>query len=118
MSTGGEGGMLLLRDAGAWARAWSWKDHGKNPHKVMNPLPGNSFRWLHDGFGSNYRMTEMQPAIGLVPLETLPRWLSLRPLTSPLLARSDVHTSVLPSLLRISSSVFSFFYFFFFFFLS
>src|SRR3546814_14713921 len=35
MSPGGEGGMLLLRDAGAWARAWSWKDHGKNPHKAI-----------------------------------------------------------------------------------
>src|SRR3546814_12872402 len=44
----------------------------------MNPLPGNSFRWLHDGFGSNYRMTEMQAAIGLVQLEKLPGWLSRR----------------------------------------
>jgi dTDP-4-amino-4,6-dideoxygalactose transaminase len=78
MSTGGEGGMLLLRDRTVWERAWSWKDHGKNPHKVFNPSPGNSFRWIHDGFGSNYRMTEMQAAIGLVQLQKLPGWLARR----------------------------------------
>src|SRR3546814_18160522 len=78
MTTGGDGCSLLLRDAWAYARAWSCKYHGKNPHKVMNPFPGNSFRWLHDGFGSNYRMTEMQAAICLVQLEKLPGWLSRR----------------------------------------
>ncbi|MBK5264132.1 MAG: DegT/DnrJ/EryC1/StrS aminotransferase family protein [Alphaproteobacteria bacterium] len=78
MSTGGEGGMLLLRNQAVWERAWSWKDHGKNPHKLINPPPGNSFRWIHDGFGSNYRMTEMQAAIGLVQLEKLSGWLARR----------------------------------------
>src|SRR3546814_13216279 len=40
MSTGGEGGMLLLRDAVAWARALSWTDHGKTPNKGITRLPG------------------------------------------------------------------------------
>src|SRR3546814_7452331 len=76
LSTGGAGGMLFLRDARACALAWSCNDHGKNPHKVMNPLPGNSFRLLHDAFGNNYRMTEMQAAICLVQLYKMPGVLS------------------------------------------
>lgn len=76
ISTGGEGGMLLLRDRKSWERAWSWKDHGKNPRKMAQT--GNGFRWLHDGLGSNYRMTEMQAAIGLIQLEKLPGWVARR----------------------------------------
>ena len=76
MSTGGEGGMLLLRDADAHARAWSLKDHGK----TLRPAeaPGPAFRWLHDGFGSNLRMTEMQAAIGRRQLARLPQWRAAR----------------------------------------
>ncbi|MET0366511.1 MAG: DegT/DnrJ/EryC1/StrS family aminotransferase, partial [Sphingobium sp.] len=78
MSTGGEGGMLLLRDAEHWARAWAYKDHGKNPDKVNAPAAGGSFRYIHDSFGSNWRMTEMQAAIGLAQLAKLPAWLEAR----------------------------------------
>ncbi|HEX7871594.1 MAG TPA: DegT/DnrJ/EryC1/StrS family aminotransferase [Sphingobium sp.] len=78
MSTGGEGGMLLLRDPGHWKRAWAYKDHGKNPDKVNAPATGGSFRYVHDSFGSNWRMTEMQAAIGLVQLAKLPAWLEAR----------------------------------------
>lgn len=78
MSTGGEGGMLLLRDRAAWARAWSFKDHGKNRDTLVEPARGNSFRWLHDGIGTNYRLTEMQAAIGLKQLGKLPEWLAVR----------------------------------------
>lgn len=77
MSTGGEGGMLLLRDAAAWQRAWSFKDHGKSPHHG-NIAPGPAFRWLHESFGSNYRLTEMQAAIGLVQLTKLDGWIADR----------------------------------------
>ena len=78
MSTGGEGGMLLLRDSDLWARAWSFKDHGKNRDTLMEPVRGNSFRWLHDGIGTNYRLTEMQAAIGLKQLDKLHKWLAIR----------------------------------------
>lgn len=79
MSTGGEGGMLLAQDGEVWKRAWAYKDHGKNPEKVFSPPDAaGAFRWLHDGFGSNYRMTEMQAAIGLVQLGKLPGWLAAR----------------------------------------
>ena len=78
VSTGGEGGMLLLRDRDAWNRAWSYKDHGKDCARVSAPSTGLVFRWLHDSFGSNYRMTEMQAAIGLVQLGKLPSWIAAR----------------------------------------
>lgn len=76
MSTGGEGGLLLLRDPDVHGRAWSLKDHGKR----LEPLqpPGAAFRWLHDSFGTNLRMTEMQAAIGLAQLRKLDGWLARR----------------------------------------
>lgn len=71
ISTGGEGGMLLLRDASVWKTAWSLKDHGKDPEITAQPGDGVTFRWLHTDFGSNYRMTEMQAAIGVIQLSRL-----------------------------------------------
>lgn len=78
LSTGGEGGMLVMRERAIWARAWSYKDHGKDFDKVVDPPSGATFRWLHETFGSNYRLTEMQAAIGLVQLRKLPAWLARR----------------------------------------
>lgn len=78
LSTGGEGGMLLLRDQAAWRAAWSYKDHGKDFNAVHSPVKSPSFRWLHHSFGSNYRMTEMQAAIGTRQLPKLPTWLAVR----------------------------------------
>lgn len=77
ISTGGEGGMLLLRDRADWARAWSYKDHGKDPDCMGQPA-GSQFRWLHNSVGSNYRMTEMQAAIGLCQLGKLAERLRVR----------------------------------------
>lgn len=78
LSTGGEGGMLLLRDEAAWRAAWSYKDHGKDFNAVHTPAKSNGFRWLHHSFGSNYRMTEMQAALGLRQLPKLSAWLAVR----------------------------------------
>jgi dTDP-4-amino-4,6-dideoxygalactose transaminase len=78
MSTGGEGGMLVMRDTALWERAWSFKDHGKSYDAVFNRQHPPGFRWLHESFGSNYRMTEMQAAIGRVQLRKLPQWLARR----------------------------------------
>lgn len=77
MSTGGEGGMLLLKDEAAWQRAWSYKDHGKSWAAVHAEHP-SGFRWLHHDFGTNWRMTEMQAAIGRCQLHKLSRWLQRR----------------------------------------
>lgn len=86
MSTGGEGGMLLLQEDTHWARAWAYKDHGKNPDKVLKPVASTGFRYVHDTFGTNWRMTEMQAAIGRVQLAKLPRWVAQRQRNAALLA--------------------------------
>jgi dTDP-4-amino-4,6-dideoxygalactose transaminase len=78
ISTGGEGGMLTTNDEDVWHRAWSYKDHGKRPSSFYSPEPSQVFQWIHDGFGSNYRMTEMQSAIGRIALRQLPAWLEQR----------------------------------------
>lgn len=77
MSTGGEGGMLVLRTRAQWEKAWSLSNHGKDFAKAHLP-GGGAFRWIHDDFGSNCRMTEMQAAIGSIQLAKLPRWTATR----------------------------------------
>ncbi|MDT9598910.1 DegT/DnrJ/EryC1/StrS family aminotransferase [Sphingosinicella rhizophila] len=78
ISTGGEGGLVLFRDAEAHDRAWSFKDHGKNRRRMMTPAAGPGFRWVHDAVGTNMRMTEIAAAIGLIQLGKLQRWRALR----------------------------------------
>ncbi|MGI9381705.1 MAG: DegT/DnrJ/EryC1/StrS family aminotransferase, partial [Methyloligellaceae bacterium] len=77
-TTGGEGGMVLFRDRAAWQRAWEYKDHGKSLDALQQPSDGSGFRWVHGSVGTNWRLTEMQAAIGLVQLGKLDRWLARR----------------------------------------
>jgi len=74
MTTGGEGGMLVTNDEEFFKRAWALKDHGKSYDAVFNREHPPGFRWLHESFGTNMRMTEMQAAIGRVQLTKLKRW--------------------------------------------
>lgn len=78
ITTGGEGGLLAMDDATLWQRAWSRKDHGKGHDTVFRQDAPAGFRWLHESFGSNYRMTEIEAAIGLRQLGRLPAWQSER----------------------------------------
>jgi dTDP-4-amino-4,6-dideoxygalactose transaminase len=78
ITTGGEGGMLLTNDRAAWKRAWSYKDHGKDYDAVQKRARVPGVHWVHESFGTNWRMTEMQAAIGRAQLKKLPRWLELR----------------------------------------
>lgn len=78
MTTGGEGGMLTTNDGEIWRKAWEFKDHGKSWDAVYNREHPPGFRWLHDSFGTNWRLTEMQSAIGRVQLCKLPTWTRAR----------------------------------------
>jgi dTDP-4-amino-4,6-dideoxygalactose transaminase len=78
ITTGGEGGMLTTNDESAWSRAWSFKDHGKSFEAVFRKKHPSGFKWLHESFGTNWRMTEMQAAIGRVQIAKLPRWIEMR----------------------------------------
>jgi len=74
MTTGGEGGMVTTNDPEMWSRMWSYKDHGKSWEAVYGRVHPPGFRWVHESFGSNFRMTEMQAAIGRIQLKKLENW--------------------------------------------
>ena len=78
ITTGGEGGALLLNDETLWRFAWSYKDHGKDWDKATAPAGGTNYRWLHTQVGTNWRMTEMQAAIGIVQMGKLDAWIAQR----------------------------------------
>ena len=80
ITTGGEGGMLVTNDSEAWQRAWSHKDHGKSFAAFHGhpQLPQTGFRWVHESFGTNWRLTETQAAIGRIQLRKLPAWVDSR----------------------------------------
>lgn len=74
MSTGGEGGMVTVNDRDLWSRMWSFKDHGKSWEAVYEREHPPGFRWLHESVGTNWRLTEMQSAIGRIQLQRMPEW--------------------------------------------
>ena len=74
MTTGGEGGMITTNDRELWARMWSLKDHGKCWEAVYERQHPPGFRWLHESFGTNWRLTEMQAAIGRIQLRRMADW--------------------------------------------
>jgi dTDP-4-amino-4,6-dideoxygalactose transaminase len=79
MTTGGEGGMLTIEDEAAWERAVSFRDHGTRYDAVGSQKESRGgFQWVHDSFGTNWRLTEMQSAIGRAQLRKLPRWVEAR----------------------------------------
>lgn len=78
MTTGGEGGMVTTNDENLWKKMWSYKDHGKNFDTVYNKQHPPGFRWLHDHFGTNWRMMEMQAVIGRLQLKQMPTWTAQR----------------------------------------
>ena len=78
MTTGGEGGMVTTNDEELWKKMWSYKDHGKNFDSIYNKQHPPGFRWLHDSFGTNWRMMEMQAVIGRIQLKMMPEWTAKR----------------------------------------
>lgn len=78
MTTGGEGGMVTTNDHDLWSKMWSYKDHGKSWRSVYEKEHPPGFRWLHDSFGTNWRMTEMQAAIGRIQLKRMLSWSNSR----------------------------------------
>ncbi len=78
MTTGGEGGMVTTNDKELWSKMWSYKDHGKSYDAVYNRQHPAGFRWLHESFGTNWRMMEMQAVIGRIQLKRMPDWTAKR----------------------------------------
>jgi dTDP-4-amino-4,6-dideoxygalactose transaminase len=78
ITTAGEGGMVTTNNKLLWEKMWAYKDHGKSWEAVYETEHPPGYRWLHDSFGNNYRMTEMQSAVGRIQLKRLPAWLKTR----------------------------------------
>ena len=78
MTTGGEGGMVTTNEESLWKKMWAFKDHGKSYDTVYHKEHTLGFRWLHESFGTNWRLTEMQSAIGRIQIKKMPEWHQLR----------------------------------------
>ena len=78
ITTGGEGGMLTTNRREWWEKAWSFKDHGKSWDAVYCRQHPPGFRWLHESFGTNWRMTEIQAVIGQIQLGRMSAWHATR----------------------------------------
>ena len=87
ISTAGEGGMVTTNSAELWDAMWSLKDHGKKYDTVYNREHPFGFRWLHESFGTNWRMTEFQAAIGRLQLRKLSRWVEIRRYNAEMLSQ-------------------------------
>jgi dTDP-4-amino-4,6-dideoxygalactose transaminase len=95
MTTGGEGGMLTTNRRDWWELAWAYKDHGKCWSTVYERKHPPGFRWLHETFGTNWRMLEMQAAIGRIQLRRMPKWHEQRKANAMRLTKA---LSTIPSL--------------------
>jgi dTDP-4-amino-4,6-dideoxygalactose transaminase len=91
MTTGGEGGMVTTHDETLWRSMWSYKDHGKSYEAVYERQHPPGFRWLHEGFGTNWRMLEMQAVIGRIQLKRMADWT----------AKRHAHANTLAAALRL-----------------
>lgn len=85
MTTGGEGGMVTTNDKSLWSAMWSYKDHGKSFEAIYERQHPPGFRWLHESFGTNWRMTEMQAVLGRIQLKRMPEWTKTRQLYGKLI---------------------------------
>lgn len=78
MTTGGEGGMVTVNDEALWRSMWAYKDHGKSYAAVYERQHAPGFRWVHESFGTNWRMLEVQAVIGRIQLRQLKAWSARR----------------------------------------
>jgi dTDP-4-amino-4,6-dideoxygalactose transaminase len=96
MTTGGEGGMVTTNDKALWSTMWSFKDHGKSWEAVYERQHAPGFRWVHESFGTNWRMLEMQAAIGRIQLGRMAAWTQ---------RRAEIATSLADALARFPDAV-------------
>ncbi len=109
ITTGGEGGLVTFHDEALWKKAWSYKDHGKGWDTVHNTEHTGIFRWLHDSIGTNWRLTEMQAALGRIQLTRLPWWVAVRRRNADILTEA-IGQSPLLTIPRPSASQFHSYY--------
>ena len=99
MTTGGEGGMVTTNDESLWRAMWAYKDHGKSYEAVYERDHPPGYRWLHESFGTNWRMLEIQAVIGRIQLRRMPYWTARRSENAQIL-REGLRYFVTSGLLR------------------
>ena len=70
--------MVTTNDEQLWRKMWAYKDHGKSYAAVYETEHPSGYRWLHESFGTNWRMTEMQAVLGRIQLTRMPDWTAKR----------------------------------------
>lgn len=95
ITTGGEGGMVTTNDENLWKKMWSFKDHGKSYDAVYNTEHAPGFRWLHESFGTNWRMTEIQGILGRIQLKRISDWHIKRLMNANLIWETAKHLTAL-----------------------
>jgi dTDP-4-amino-4,6-dideoxygalactose transaminase len=82
MTTLGEGGMFTTNNSQLWKQACAFRDHGRNDASSIPAEPADSgtrgFRWVHDSLGTNWRLTEIQSAVGRLQLQKVAEWMKTR----------------------------------------
>jgi dTDP-4-amino-4,6-dideoxygalactose transaminase len=74
-TTGGEGGMVTTDDEDLAWTARSFRDHGYDVKQRLSLLElEQKLPYIHNMVGWNYRMTEMQSAIGLAEMDRMEKW--------------------------------------------
>ena len=63
-----------MDDDAAWRTAWAFKDHGKSYEVTFERYHPPGFRYVYETFSTNWRMLEIQAAIGRIQLRKLPAW--------------------------------------------
>lgn len=95
ITTGGEGGLIAMDEESLWRRAWSYKDHGKSMDAVFDTVHPSGFRWCHENFGTNLRITGMQAVLGRRQLDRLPVWYAKRSANARILTEAALSCGAL-----------------------
>jgi dTDP-4-amino-4,6-dideoxygalactose transaminase len=66
--------MVTTNDEILWRKMWEYKDHGKSYDAVYKKVHPKGYRWLHESFGTNWRMIYMQAVIGRIQLKKMSQW--------------------------------------------
>jgi len=78
-----------------WRDAWAYEDHGKSFEAIFERDHPPGFRYVYESFGTNWRITEIQAAIGRIQIPTLPTWHARRQAVG---SRIDASLRALPAL--------------------
>ena len=78
ISTLGEGGMIGTNNKDLYERIWQLKEIGKVRKLMIKKYKNTAYRWVHNTFGTNLRLTEIQSAVGRMQLKRLKNFIKIR----------------------------------------